>query len=75
MQRDARALLERDLASLNRRLADDRAQQRRLAGAVLAGERQPLATVDRERDPVEQRVTGELLAEVGCDQDRHGFVG
>ena len=71
VQRDARALLERDLAALDRRLADDRAQQRRLAGAVLARESEPLAAVDRERDPVEERVAGELLAEVGCDQDGH----
>ena len=72
VERDARPLLERDLAALDRRLADDRAEQRRLAGAVLAREREPLAAVDGEGDPVEERVAGELLAEVGCDQDRHG---
>ena len=36
VQRDARALLERELAALERRLAVERAQQRRLAGAVRA---------------------------------------
>ena len=55
VERDPGALLQRELAALDRRLADDRAQQRRLAGAVLARERQPLAAVDRERDPVEER--------------------
>ena len=72
VQRDPRALLQRELAALDRRLADDRAEQRRLAGAVLAREREPLAAVDRERDPVEERIPGELLAEVGSDQDGHG---
>ena len=43
-----------------------------LPDAVLAREREPLAAVDGERDPVEERVAGELLAEVGCDQDGHG---
>ena len=75
VQRDPRALLQRDLPALDRRLADDRPQQRRLAGAVLAGERQPLAAVDRERDPVEEGIPGELLAEVGGDQDGHGSLG
>ena len=71
MQRNAGAFLKRELAALERRLADDRAQQRRLAGAVLAREREPLPAVDRERDPVEEGIAGELLAEIGCDQDGH----
>ncbi len=72
---DPGALLQCDLAALDRRLADDRAQQCRLAGAVLPCERKPLPTVDRERDPVEQGIAGELLAQIGCDQDGHGSVG
>ena len=72
VERDAGALLQRDLAALDRRLADDRPQQRRLAGAVLARERKPLPPVDRERDPVEEGISGELLAEIRCDQDGHG---
>ena len=71
VQCDARALLECDLAALDRRFADQRAQKRRLAAAVLARERQPLTAVDRERDAVEERVAGELLAQVGGDQDGH----
>ena len=71
VQRDARALLQRDLATLNRRLADDRPQERRLAGAVLTREREPLPAVDRERDPVEEGISGELLAKIRCDQNGH----
>ena len=52
-------------------LAGERAQQRRLAGAVRPGEREPVAPLDLERDAVEERRAGELLAEVGCDQDCH----
>ena len=51
VQRDPRALLQGDLSTLNRRLADDRSQERRLAGAVLTREREPLPTVDREEIP------------------------
>ena len=52
VQCDPGALLQRDLAALDRRLADDRAQQGRLAGAVLARECEPLPAVDRERHAV-----------------------
>src|SRR5207248_395833 len=48
-------------------------EQRRLAGAVRAGQREPVAALELERDPVEQRVAGQLLAEVGGDQDCHGL--
>ena len=53
-------------------LAGERAQQRRLPGAVRPCEREPVAALDLERDAVEEDVSGELLAECGCDQDRHG---
>ena len=72
MQRDARALLPGELAALERDLAGERAQERRLPGAVRAGEREPVAALDLEGDAVEEDVAGELLAERGCDQDRHG---
>ena len=71
VQCDPGALLQRDLAALDRRLADDRAQQGRLAGAVLARECEPLPAVDRERHAVEQGISGELLAQIRCDQDGH----
>ena len=71
VERDAHVLRERELAALQRRLAHERAQQRRLAGAVRSREREPVAAAQRERDPVEEGVAGVLLAEAGCDQDRH----
>ena len=51
---------------------DDRAQQRRLAGAVRPGEREAVPALDRERDAVEERIAGELLAQLRCDEDGHG---
>ncbi len=71
MQRDSHPLLERELAALQARLADERAEQRRLPGPVRPGEGDPVAALDLEGDAVEERVAGELLAEVGCDQDGH----
>ena len=71
VERDARALRERELAALERDLARDRAQQRRLARAVRAREREPVAAPDREGHALEERVPGELLAEAGCDQHGH----
>ena len=46
----------------------ERAQQRRLPGAVRPGERQPVAPLDLERDAVEEDVAGKLLAERGGNQ-------
>ena len=71
VERDAGALLPGELAACELRLAHQGTQQRRLAGAVRAGEREPVAALELERDPVEERLAGELLAEAGCDQDRH----
>ena len=75
VQRDARVLRERELAALERGLARDRPEQRRLAGAVRACEREPVAAAQPERDPVEERVARELLAQPGCDQDGHSRKG
>ena len=71
VERDPRALLEGQLAALDRRLAGEHPEQRRLAGAVRPGERQAVAALELEGDPVEEGVAGELLAEVGCDQNGH----
>ena len=71
VERDAGALLPGELAARELGLAHERPQQRRLAGAVRAGERQPVAALELERDAVEERVAGELLAQARCDQDRH----
>ena len=71
VERDPRVLGERELAARQRGLADQGTEERRLARAVRARERQPVAPPQAERDPVEERVAGELLAETGCDQDGH----
>ena len=70
VERDPRALRERELAALERRLADEHPQQRRLAGAVRAREREAVASAQRERDAVEERVARELLAQPRCDRGR-----
>ena len=71
VERDAGALLPGELAACELGLAHQGTQQRRLAGAVRAGEREPVAALELERDPVEEGLAGELLAERGCDQNRH----
>ena len=72
VQRDARAFGEHELAALHRQLAREHPEQRRLAGPVGAGEREPVSAFDLERDAVEERVSRELLAELICDHDCHG---
>ena len=62
VERDARPLLEREIATLEARLADERTQQRRLAGAVRPGERDAVAALHLERHAVEERIAAELLA-------------
>ena len=52
-------------------LAREHPEQRRLAGAVRAGERDAVAALDAERDAVEEDRAGELLAQVGGDDDCH----
>ena len=63
VQRDAGALLPGELTACELRLAHQGTQQRRLAGAVRAGEREPVAALELERDPVEEGLAGELLPE------------
>jgi hypothetical protein len=64
VQRDARVACERELAAVDARLAGQHAQQRRLAGSVAARERQPLATLELERDAPQQRAPGHVLGEI-----------
>ena len=71
VQRDARALLERELAAVDLGLPGEHAEQRRLAGAVRPGEREPLAALDLEADAVEEQVPGELLLQVVGNDDGH----
>ena len=70
VERDACALRERELSALNGGLAGDRAEQRRLAGAVRSGEREPVLAADGERDVLEQRIARELLPQLRCDERR-----
>ncbi len=72
VERDPRSLREGELTALERRLAGDRTQQRRLARAVGSGEREPVLPAHGERDAGEERITGELLAQVRCDENGHG---
>src|SRR5581483_10481588 len=71
VERDARALREGELAAVQLGLAGEDPEQRRLAGAVGAGERKPVATLDLERDAVEEDVPAEFLAQARCDDDCH----
>src|SRR6185436_10357519 len=68
---DLDALLERQLAVVDRRLAGEHPQQRRLAGAVAAGERHAISALELERDPAHERLARDVLADVRCDHDRH----
>ena len=74
VQRDTRALVEHELAAVDAGLAGEHPEQRRLPGAVRAGEGEPLAALDLERDAVEEQPAGELLAQVGSDHDGHAAV-
>ena len=74
VERDAGSLLPGQLACLERDLADQRPQERRLARSVGAREREPVASLDLEGDAFEQRRARNLLAQVGRDQDCHGVL-
>jgi signal transduction histidine kinase len=71
VERDARVLGERELAALERRLAHDRTEERRLACAVRAREREPITSTQAKRDPVEEGIARELLAEARRDDHGH----
>ena len=69
---DARALLEHELAAVQLGLAGQAAQERRLPRAVGPGEGDAITTLELERHALEQRRAGDLLAQVGGDDDCHG---
>ena len=71
VQRDARPLLDHELPAFDRGLAGEHAEQRRLAGAVRAGQREPVPALQLERDAVEEEAAREFLAQVGGDHDGH----
>jgi hypothetical protein len=71
VQCDAGALLEDEVAALQAGLADKCPQERCLSGSVRAGKGHAVAPFHLEGDAVEQRVAAQLLAQVGCDHNRH----
>ncbi len=71
VQRDLGALGQHQLAEIDRGLAGEHPQQRRLAGAVAARQRHPVAALELERDAPQQRLARDVLAQVGCDDDGH----
>jgi len=73
VERDPRPLGERELAAVHVGLAGQHPEQGRLAGPVRPGQRKPLAALHLERDTVEEERAGELLAEVGGDDDGHRY--
>ena len=75
VQRDPRPLLEGELAAVQVCFSGQDPEQGRLPGPVRAGQGQPVAPLDLERDSVEQERPCDLLAEVGADDYRHGAKG
>src|SRR5690606_18652579 len=71
VQRDPDSLAVGDLASVDRDLIGEDAQQRRLARAVAPGQRHAIAPFELERDVAEERAVGYVLAEAGSGEDRH----
>jgi hypothetical protein len=64
VQRDADVLGEVELAAVDRALAGQHPQQRRLAGAVAARQRQPVTAFEPERDAAQQRHPRHVLGEI-----------
>ena len=71
VERDLGVLGQHQLAEVDRRLAGQHPEQRRLAGAVAPGQRHPVAALELERDAAQQRLAGDVLAQVGCDDYGH----
>src|SRR6202041_3430501 len=71
VQRDAHALAEAQLTAIDRLLAGEHPQQRRLTRAVAPRDRHALAALELERDAAQQRFAGDVLVEVRCDQLSH----
>ncbi len=65
----ADVLGEHELPAVHRRLPREHPQQRRLARAVAARERQPVAALELEGDAPEQGRARHVLGEVRCDRD------
>ena len=74
VQRDPHALGDAQLAPVDRGLAREHPQQRRLARAVAPGDRHPFAALELERHPAQQRLPGHVLVQVRCDQQGHRLL-
>ena len=72
VKRDPGALLERQLARVDGRLAREHAQQRRLARAVSPRQREPVPPLDLEGDVAQKGIARHVLPEPGCDRHSHG---
>ena len=75
VERQPGTLLEGELPAVEVGLAGQHPQERRLAGAVRPGERDPGATLERERDTVEEERPRELLPQAGGNENGHGLLG
>ena len=72
VQGDPGAAVDRQRAGVGRELAGEDPQQRRLAGAVAAGEGHPFARLELEGDVLEQQLAADVDVQGGCGRDRHG---
>ncbi len=71
VQGDARPFLQDEAACVGGQLSRQHPQQGRLAGAVAAGERHPLARLELEGDAGEQQLAAHVDVEGGCGRDCH----
>ena len=69
---DPGALLEDEVAAVDRALAGEHPQQRGLAGPVAPGERHAVAALELEGNAAEQGSPRHVLVQRRCDHDRHG---
>jgi hypothetical protein len=74
VQGGADVLGEDQLAAVDRALAGEHPQQRRLARAIAPGQRQPIPALEPERDAPEQGLPHHVLGEVGCEDDGHQMI-
>src|SRR6266536_6621986 len=71
VQGDPCSLGDGELSAVDLCLAVEDPEQGRLAGTVGAGQRDTVAPLDLERDVVEERIAGELLAEACSGHHGH----
>ena len=74
VQGDPHALGDAQLAAVDRALAGQHAQQRRLAGAVAPGDRHAFPPLELEGDPAEQRLARHVLVNVRSYEKGHRML-